>query len=101
LPCYSKAEHYTFHNLILLEKRTMKTEAISEPLAVDLIRLAPRVSLHLRTLRTMDSLGDIPGGFWCGRRRLFRMEIVRQWIAQGMPGKAEWQALVRDKVVSR
>ncbi len=52
-------------------------------------------SLSVRTLRRLDSSRDIPGRVVVGRRVLFRMEVIREWVAAGLPDAGDWAALQR------
>jgi hypothetical protein len=55
--------------------------------------LAHLTSLSVRTLRRMDSAGDIPGRVVAGRRVLFQTEIIREWVRAGLPGRDQWAVL--------
>jgi hypothetical protein len=63
---------------------------IGEKLLIDTADLAYLTSLGVRTLRRMDSAGDIPGRVVCGRRVLFQKEIIRKWVQAGLPDKNNW-----------
>jgi hypothetical protein len=66
-----------------------------EKLLIDMAELAYLTSLSARHLRRLDSSGDIPGRVTCGRRVLFRVDIIRQWVRAGLPGCEQWAALMR------
>lgn len=58
-----------------------------EPLLIDLPELARLTSLGLRTLRRLDNQRAIPGRVTLGRRVLFRLEAIREWVEAGLVGK--------------
>jgi predicted DNA-binding transcriptional regulator AlpA len=51
-----------------------------EPLLIDLAELARLTSLGLRTLRRLDAQRAIPGRVTFGRRVLFRLGVIREWV---------------------
>jgi hypothetical protein len=57
--------------------------------------LSHLTSLSVRTLRRLDSSGDIPGRVAVGRRVLFQTEVIREWVRAGLPDREEWAALQR------
>jgi hypothetical protein len=63
------------------------------PLLIDMGELARLTSLSVRTLRRMDAAEDIPGRVAVGRRVLFKIEIIREWVRAGLPGRDQWAAL--------
>ena len=63
------------------------------PWLIDMAELAWLTSLSLRTLRRMDSAGDIPGRVTVGRRVLFQTETIREWVRTGLPVRDQWSAL--------
>jgi hypothetical protein len=67
--------------------------SLADKLLVDVADLATLTGLGVRTLRRMDAARDIPGRITCGRRVLFKTEIVREWVKAGLPARDRWVAL--------
>ncbi len=61
-----------------------------EPLLTDVKGLQRLTSLSVRTLRRMDSAREIPGRVTVGRRVLFQVEVIREWVRAGLPGPERW-----------
>ena len=64
-----------------------------DPLLIDVARLARLTSLSVRTLRRMDAARDIPGRVTVGRSVRFQLEIIREWVRAGLPGRDGWTTL--------
>jgi len=64
-----------------------------EVLLTDVKGLNRLTSLSIRTLRRMDSVGDIPGRVTVGRRVLFQVEVIREWVRAGLPDREQWNLL--------
>jgi hypothetical protein len=64
-----------------------------EQLLIDLNRLSRLTTLGLRTLRRLDSTRDIPGRVVVGRRVLFQLDVIREWVRAGLPDKDRWAVL--------
>lgn len=60
---------------------------IVERIAVDARGVAEMFSVGLRTVRRWDSSGRLPRAFTIGRRKLWRVDDLRQWAADGFPGR--------------
>jgi hypothetical protein len=67
--------------------------APAHKLLIDMAELARLTSLSVRHLRRLDSSRDIPGRVVCGRRVLFRTELICEWARAGLPGREQWAAL--------
>jgi hypothetical protein len=67
----------------------------AEKLLIDMTELAQLTSLSVRHLRRLDSSRDIPGRVVVGRRVLFQMELIREWVRAGLPGREQWAAFVK------
>jgi hypothetical protein len=65
----------------------------AERLLIDVAKLAHLTSLSVRHLRRLDSSRDIPGRVVVGRRVLFQVELIREWVRTGLPGRDQWAAL--------
>jgi predicted DNA-binding transcriptional regulator AlpA len=52
---------------------------------IDVRELSRLTSLSVRTLRRMDSCGDIPGRVVVRRRVRFQLAAIREWVAAGCP----------------
>jgi hypothetical protein len=61
-------------------------------LLIDVRELSRLTSLSVRTLRRMDSCGDIPGRVVVRRRVLYQLELIREWVRCGLPDRDKWQA---------
>jgi hypothetical protein len=72
-------------------------DPLAELLTIDIPRLSRVTGLAVRTLRRMDSSGDIPGRLTVGRRVLFQVETIRAWVRAGMPDRETWAALQRAR----
>jgi hypothetical protein len=66
------------------------SQSNGEPLLVDLAGLSGLVRLSVRHLRRLDASGDIPGRVTSGRRVLFQLDLIREWVRAGMPDRAHW-----------
>jgi hypothetical protein len=66
-----------------------------DKLLIALAELAQLTSLSVRHLRRLDSSRDIPGRVVHGRRVLFQMEIIREWVRAGLPGREQWTGLLK------
>jgi hypothetical protein len=66
--------------------------AHDDRLLIDVCELSRLTSLSVRTLRRMDSCGDIPGRVVVRRRVLYQLEIIREWVRLGLPDRETWQA---------
>ena len=62
------------------------------PLVVDARRLAKFLCAGLRTVRTWDAAGKLPAPIHIGGKVVWRTAEIREWLAAGAPGRAEWQA---------
>ena len=69
---------------------------VAEKLLIDMAELAHLTSLSVRHLRRLDSSRDIPGRVCVGRRVLFQVQVIRQWVSAGLPDRAHWSALQRS-----
>lgn len=61
-----------------------------EALCVDAPDLAAMLGVSLRHLRAMNARGAIPTALAIGRRRVWRIEEIRAWVAAGMPPRHRW-----------
>ena len=59
-----------------------------ETLLLDIAGLARLLNLSVRHLRRLDASGDIPGRVTSGRRVLFQVDIIRDWVRAGMPERS-------------
>ena len=79
----------------LADQQQPQTPEAGDRLLIDIPRLATVTSLSVRHLRRLDSSRDIPGRVVAGRRVLFQTEVIRKWVALGLPDRQRWEALVR------
>jgi predicted DNA-binding transcriptional regulator AlpA len=63
------------------------------PLTVDAKRLAKRLSVGVRTIRTWDSAGKLPAPVRVGGKVLWYLPEIREWIESGTPNRSTWVAL--------
>ncbi len=68
-----------------------------EPMLFDCKALMMLTSLSLRTIRRLDSNGDIPGRVRVGRRILFDAGIIREWIKLAMPDRQTWRSFGKTR----
>jgi len=68
-----------------------------ELLLADIPKLASILSMSERHLRRLDSSRDIPGRCTSGRRVLFAMEAIREWVGHGMPDRERFEILTRRR----
>ncbi len=81
--------------LPIAEPPADKPLAPADRLLVDIRGLAALTSISTRQLRRLDAAGDVPGRVTLGRRVLFRMDVIKQWIANGLPDAKTWEAMQR------
>jgi hypothetical protein len=67
----------------------------AEKLLIDMTELAQLTSLSVRHLRRLDASRDIPGRVVVGRRVLFQMELIREWVRAGLPEREKWPVLLK------
>ncbi|MGC8542094.1 MAG: helix-turn-helix transcriptional regulator [Phycisphaerae bacterium] len=67
--------------------------AEAAPLAVDAATAAKMLSVSLAHFYTLLSGGRIPAGFRLGRRRLWPVAELRDWLAAGAPSAERWAAI--------
>ena len=96
-PTRRKAPEMTTPRMHQGDPKPSPPPAIDEPLLVDIPRLAPLTCLSERHLRRLDSSRDIPGRIVSGRRVLFAMASIRQWIALGLPDRERFEILTRQR----
>jgi predicted DNA-binding transcriptional regulator AlpA len=61
--------------------------APDDRLLIDVRELSRLTSLSVRTLRRMDSCGDLPGRVVVRRRVRFQLAAIRAWVAAGCPAR--------------
>jgi prophage regulatory protein len=75
---------------------TATTRPPSEPVAaitVDAQRLAVLLGVGLRTVRTWDAAGKLPQPVRIGKRTLWYLPEVHQWMQAGAPDRATWEVI--------
>jgi hypothetical protein len=75
------------------DRATKHPYPATDKLLIDIDELALLVSLGKRTLRRMDASRDIPGRVVVGRRVLFQLEVIREWVRAGLPERDQWAVL--------
>ncbi len=78
-------------------KEEERVSLIDGKLLINIGELAGATGLSIRHLRRVDSCRDIPGRTKSGRRVLFQLEIIREWIRHGMPDSQRWASLQTDQ----
>jgi predicted DNA-binding transcriptional regulator AlpA len=63
------------------------------PLVVDARRLAKLLCCGLRTVRTWDAGGKLPGPIRIGGRVVWRVAEIRAWLVAGAPDRETWAAI--------
>ncbi len=66
--------------------------AEAQPLAVDSFGAARLLGVSESHWRVMLAGGRVPPGFRLGRRRLWSVDELRNWIAAGAPSADRWAA---------
>jgi predicted DNA-binding transcriptional regulator AlpA len=62
------------------------------PLVVDAARLAPLLTVSVRTVRTWDAAGKLPAPVRIGGRVVWRFDEIRAWLDAGAPDRSTWEA---------
>jgi predicted DNA-binding transcriptional regulator AlpA len=65
------------------------------PLAVDSHGAARLIGVSESGWRILVSAGRVPPGFRLGRRRLWSVAELQNWIAAGAPSADRWMAMKR------
>ena len=68
------------------------------PLAIDAPTAARMLNISLAHFYARLSAGQIPHGFYLGRRRLWSLEEFREWIYAGCPCADRWDAIKRNRL---
>lgn len=63
------------------------------PLLLSANDLVELLALGLRTIRRMDSKGDLPGRVVIGKSVRYQADVIREWTQAGCPPRREWLAL--------
>ena len=63
------------------------------PLLADARRLAPLLSIGIRTLRTWDARGLLPEPLRIGGKVLWNFSEIIEWRAAGVPPRDQWNAI--------
>ncbi|HVA49597.1 MAG TPA: helix-turn-helix domain-containing protein [Pirellulales bacterium] len=61
-------------------------------LLIDQAELAEVLKLSLRSVRRMETAGELPPSVLSGRRRLYLKNEVERWLKHGRPPRQEWEA---------
>jgi len=64
-----------------------------EVLAVDAKAAARMIGVSRALWYSMDSAAQIPAGVHLGRRRVWPLTELREWLAAGCPSRDRWQAI--------
>ena len=67
------------------------------PLVVDAKRLAKLLCSGVRTVRTWDAAGKLPAPLRIGGRVLWRVDVIRAWLAAGAPSREVREALAASQ----
>lgn len=67
------------------------------PLTVDAKRLAKRLSVGVRTIRTWDAAGKLPAPVRIGGKVLWSLGEIRAWIEAGTPDRVTWQSIKANR----
>jgi prophage regulatory protein len=68
-------------------------DPVGPPLVVDARRLAAMLCAGIRTVRTWDAAGKLPGPVRIGGRVVWRVDEIRAWLAAGAPDRETWAAV--------
>lgn len=77
----------------VLPLRSLVAEPLTTaPLLVGAKQLHPRLSVGLRTLRSMDAAGKLPKPLRLGGKVLWNVAEIEAWIEAGCPDRETWEA---------
>ncbi len=76
----------------MIEEQTPKACPQTVPLAVDAKRLGSMLGLSVRTVRSMDSAGQLPRPVrLAGRSVRWSVDELRDWLKSGCPDRSTWE----------
>ncbi|MCC7171369.1 MAG: AlpA family phage regulatory protein [Planctomycetes bacterium] len=61
-------------------------------LAVDADALAEMLSISKAMVFKLDAAGRLPRGLYLGRRRVWPVAEVAEWLRAGAPSRDDWEA---------
>ncbi|MBI5433300.1 MAG: DNA-binding protein [Planctomycetes bacterium] len=64
----------------------------SNRLAVDADALADLLSISKAMVFKLDASGRLPRGIYLGRRRVWPVAEVAEWLRAGAPSREDWEA---------
>lgn len=70
----------------------MTTSPHAGRLAVDADGLAELLSVSRALVFKLDAAGRLPRGLYLGRRRVWSVAEVAEWLRAGAPSREDWEA---------
>jgi len=64
-----------------------------EPMLIGARDAAKLLAVSVRHFYALDARGQIPEGMQLGRRRLWALQELRQWVAAGCPSRDKWAVI--------
>ncbi len=74
------------------DDRSANEASAVAPLVVDAFGLADMLLVSRSTILKLDSSGRIPNGVCLGRRKVWPIEEIREWLRAGAPTRERWEA---------
>lgn len=59
---------------------------------IDQAELGELLKLSVRTVRRMETRGELPPSIASGRRHLYLRDEIDRWLKHGRPSRKEWEA---------
>jgi predicted DNA-binding transcriptional regulator AlpA len=78
---------------LLIPTSRQKGQGHPVPLAVDAKRLSKRLSVGVRTIRSLDAAGKLPAAVRLGSRKVWVLDEIRAWLDAGAPDRKTWAAI--------
>ena len=74
-------------------RKQVDTSRPPQPLLVDCREAAALCGVGRTLWLDLDQRGRIPQGFKLGRRKLWRVDELKSWVAAGMPNREKWATM--------
>ena len=70
-----------------------ETPKTPQPLLIDSRQAAALCGIGRTLWLDLDQQGRVPQGFKLGRRKLWRVDEIKSWVAAGMPNREKWATM--------
>ena len=71
----------------------MSPESVLHPLVVDARGVAELLGVSRSLVFKLDSQGRLPRGIRLGKRKVWFVEELRDWLRAGAPSRERWEAI--------